>query len=274
MNKTLKIILIITGVIIFFFLLIAAATQYFFEEVEETEIEPIINENKEELVFNKYLTRDDNRVIYLASNLDEFYVYDDGNNKYSLKEYAKTWQSLDDIVKHITSSLSLYGELNDGGTKIYKSEKENTTIVVCHTISGNNDIYIGDYHLEYDKQVTCQKNKVGEIVGNLKITIDNNEYQINLENNETVTEFINILPKTITMNELNGNEKYAYLDTKFKTNAYNPKTINKGDVMLYGDNCLVIFYKTFTTSYSYTKIGHIDNLPDLGNGNINVTIVK
>ena len=274
MNKTLNIILTIIGVIIFLFLLLAAATQYFFEEVEEPEVAPIINENKDELVFNKYLTRDDNRVIYLASNLDEFYVYDDNNNKHPLKEYAKTWQSLDDIVKHITSSLSLYGELNDGGTKIYKSEKENATIVVCHTTTGNNDIYIGDYHLEYDKQVTCQKSEVGDNVHKLKITIDNKEYQIDLENNETVTEFINILPKTITMNELNGNEKYAYLDTKFKTNAYNPKTINKGDVMLYGDNCLVIFYKTFTTSYSYTKIGHIDALPDLGNGSINVTIVK
>ena len=38
--------------------------------------------------------------------------------------------------------------------------------------------------------------------------------------------------------------------------------------MLYGDNCLVIFYKSFDTSYSYTKIGHINNLPDLGNDNV------
>jgi hypothetical protein len=29
--------------------------------------------------------------------------------------------------------------------------------------------------------------------------------------------------------------------------------------MLYGDNCVVLFYETFTTSYSYTKIGSIDN---------------
>ena len=274
MNKTLKIILTIISVIIFLFLLLAASTQYFFEEVEETKVAPSINDNKDNLIFNKYLERDNNRVIYLASNLDEFYVYDDSNNKHTLKEYAKTWQTLDDIVTHITSNLNLYGELNDGGTKIYKSKDNNTTIVVCHTTTGNNDIYIGDYHLEYDKQVTCPRKEVGDNVHKLKITIDNKEYQIDLENNETVKEFINILPKTITMNELNGNEKYAYLDKSFKTNEYNPKTINKGDVMLYGDNCLVIFYKTFTTSYSYTKIGHIDNLPDLGNGSINVTIEK
>ena len=44
--------------------------------------------------------------------------------------------------------------------------------------------------------------------------------------------------------------------------------------MLFSDNCLVIFYKSFDTSYSYTKIGHIDNLPNLGNGSITVIYEK
>ena len=76
------------------------------------------------------------------------------------------------------------------------------------------------------------------------------------------------------MSELNGNEKYVYLDKSLLTNPSNPKQINTGDVMLYGNNCLVIFYKSFETSYSYTKIGHIDNLPDLGNGNVIVKFEK
>ena len=111
-----------------------------------------------------------------------------------------------------------------------------------------------------------------EEVNMLKIYINNEEYDIDLENNETVKELINLLPLEVTMNELNGNEKYIYLDSKLSTNSSNPKHINAGDVMLYGNNCLVIFYESFDTSYSYTRIGHINNLPNLGNGNIKVKI--
>ena len=117
-------------------------------------------------------------------------------------------------------------------------------------------------------------NNINEVINSVKITINNKKYIINLENNETSREFVSMLPKEFNMNELNGNEKYIYLDNTLKTNPYNPKKINVGDVMLYGDNCLVIFYKTFNTDFSYTKIGHIDNLDDLGSGSIKVKIEK
>lgn len=113
-----------------------------------------------------------------------------------------------------------------------------------------------------------------EVISSMKITIDNELYIINLEENETVSAFINLLPIEFNMNELNGNEKYYYLDKELPTNSINVKHINKGDVMLYGNNCLVIFYKSFDTTYSYTKIGHIDNLKDLDSNNIKVKIEK
>ena len=105
---------------------------------------------------------------------------------------------------------------------------------------------------------------------NINVIINNKKYSIILEDNETVKEFLNLLPSEFNMKELNGNEKYVYLDYALSTNSINPKHIEAGDVMLYGDNCLVIFYKSFDTSYSYTKIGHIDDLEDLGNGSITV----
>ena len=112
------------------------------------------------------------------------------------------------------------------------------------------------------------------MISKLNIIINGNEYIINLENNDTAHELINILPEKFTMNDLNNNEKYIYLDESITSNPKALQTINKGDVMLYGNNCLVIFYKSFNTNYSYTKIGTIDNLEDFDNGNINVTIIK
>ena len=111
-----------------------------------------------------------------------------------------------------------------------------------------------------------------EVIESVKAIINGKEYIINLEDNETVKSFINMLPVEFNMSELNGNEKYVYMTSSLPTNSSNPKHINAGDVMLYGDNCLVIFYKSFDTSYSYTRIGHIDNLNDLGNGSVTVKI--
>ena len=117
-------------------------------------------------------------------------------------------------------------------------------------------------------------NKTNEVIPSMKAIINEKEYIIDLETNETTKEFIKMLPQEFNMSELNGNEKYFYLDSTLPTNASNPKIINTGDIMLYGNNCLVVFYKTFTTSYSYTKIGHINNLPDLGKDNIKIKFEK
>ena len=123
----------------------------------------------------------------------------------------------------------------------------------------------------YSKE-SSNPNNTNEVIRMVKVIIDENEYILNLEDNETVKKFINYLPQELEMSELNGNEKYAYLSTSFPVNPFNPQRIYAGDVMLYGDNCLVIFYQSFDTSYSYTKIGHIDNLPNLGNGNVIVRL--
>ena len=129
--------------------------------------------------------------------------------------------------------------------------------------------------------VGCKKeennNKVNnsnEVIETVKAIINEKEYIINLEDNETAKRFVNLLPQELNMSELNGNEKYIYLDNSLPINSFNPKIINTGDLMLYGNDCLVLFYKSFSTSYSYTKIGHIDNLPDLGSNNIIVKFEK
>ena len=119
-----------------------------------------------------------------------------------------------------------------------------------------------------------KKDKLNKEIDSVKIIINEKEYIIELENNETTKSLVNILPQELNMSDLNGNEKYVYLNNKLPVNSISPKRIISGDVMLYGDNCLVIFYKSFSTSFSYTKIGHINNLPNLGSKNVNVKIEK
>ena len=93
--------------------------------------------------------------------------------------------------------------------------------------------------------------------------------------NNYVNLRINKLPLTITMNDLNSNEKYYNLSSALTTKSERVGSIKRGDFMLYGNNCLVLFYESFSTSYSYTKIGYIENtdgLKDsLGMGSIEIT---
>jgi hypothetical protein len=93
----------------------------------------------------------------------------------------------------------------------------------------------------------------------LKLTVGSSVFRATLHNNETATAFAAMLPLTINMSELNGNEKYYDLLSKLPANASNPGTIQAGDLMLYGTNTVVLFYKSFSTSYSYTRLGRIDD---------------
>ena len=105
--------------------------------------------------FNKYLERD-GKTIYIASNIKEVY-YDDVKTKHVLKDYVQnTYQTIDDSIKHLTIYLSLFSELNDGGTKIYKSQEYDITIVKCNTVAGNKDYYIGDYNMNFDSDSMCK----------------------------------------------------------------------------------------------------------------------
>jgi hypothetical protein len=109
----------------------------------------------------------------------------------------------------------------------------------------------------------------------MKITIGSRTFRATLENSPTVAKFKALLPLSLRMTELNGNEKYYHFSTRLPTDAISPGTIQSGDLMLYGNNTLVLFYKTFETSYSYTRLGRIDDpsgLADaIGKGNVSVT---
>lgn len=96
-------------------------------------------------------------------------------------------------------------------------------------------------------------------VDDITVAIGDQSFTAKMEQNSTAEAFRALLPLTLEMQELNGNEKYNYLAQSLPTNRTKVGTIHAGDIMLYGDNCVVVFYETFTTTYQYTPIGHITN---------------
>lgn len=106
------------------------------------------------------------------------------------------------------------------------------------------------------------------------MTVGEQRFAITLDDSETSRALAQLLPLTLDMSELNANEKYASLPHRLPARAVRPDTIRTGDLMLYGADTLVIFYRTFESTYSYTQIGRVES-PEglaeaLGRGDVTI----
>jgi len=126
-----------------------------------------------------------------------------------------------------------------------------------------------------DDTIHAQNNHVGKInplTTKMKITIGTTVFTATLYDNPSARALSANFPLTINMAELNNNEKYYDLPNSLPTNSSVGGNIKVGDLTLYGSNTLVLFYKSFNTSYRYTKLGYVDNpsglATALGNGNV------
>ena len=109
---------------------------------------------------------------------------------------------------------------------------------------------------------------------NLQIIANGVTFHARLYDNPTAEAFWEQLPLTLSMSELNGNEKYYYLPQSLPTDPRQPEQIQTGDLMLFGSDCLVLFYETFSTSYRYTPLGRVEDpaglAQALGSGSVTV----
>ena len=116
------------------------------------------------------------------------------------------------------------------------------------------------------------------ITSKMKITIGNTAFTATLCDNPTAAAFLKMLPLTMQLKDLNANEKFGELPHTLVTGAKKPGTINAGDIMLYGASTLVLFYETFSSSYSYTVLGKIEDITglkaSLGTGNVTIRFEK
>lgn len=109
----------------------------------------------------------------------------------------------------------------------------------------------------------------------LKIEVGGQIFTAALLDSPTTRALLERLPMTVSMSELNGNEKYYYMPDSLSTDSQRPGNIRAGDLMLYGSDCLVLFYESFSSGYSYTRLGNINNpsglAAALGSGSVTVT---
>ena len=111
-----------------------------------------------------------------------------------------------------------------------------------------------------------------EVKAKMNVKIGDAVFTATLEDNAAVREFVDMMkeaPVTIDMSDYSGFEKVGSLGRSL-TASDSQMTTNAGDIVLYNKNQIVMFYGS--NSWSYTKIGHIDDLSGwkeaLGDGNI------
>ena len=118
----------------------------------------------------------------------------------------------------------------------------------------------------------------GEESFRMWMTIGDESFAITLAHNVTARSFAELLPLTMSMSDLNKNEKHARLPAPLPVDARRPGTIQNGDIMLYGTDTLVVFYRTFESPYSYTHIGRLDDpaalAQALGRGDVRITFSR
>lgn len=113
---------------------------------------------------------------------------------------------------------------------------------------------------------------------NISMIVNGQRFNVSLQDSEAARAFENMLPISLSMEDFNRNEKHTRLPISLPTQTVTPGRIYSGDLMLFGSNTLVLFYLSFNSSYSYTRIGKVDNPSQLqsilGSGSVQIQFTK
>lgn len=195
------------------------------------------------------------------------------------------------LKKGSSRKIKLSFKPNQSGIKkMYKSSRKGIVSVsrtgklkakkagaakITVTVSGDN---MRETKLWFKVKVIRQSNSDNKTGTSVVLNINGQSFQAVFYNNKTANALLEKMPMTLNMKELNGNEKYHFFDTEFPVNEKSPGKISAGDIMLYGSDCLVTFYKSHSTSYQYTSVGKIENasgfVKAVGSGNVTITFRK
>lgn len=159
--KDKRVIIVISLILVF----VIGVIIVFFLSDEEPKQEPVENNDIKEVP--KECTED----IKLYLELDNYNIYTK-----CLDNINITGNDIDSIV----DELDYVTELNDGGTTIYQGFSniinKDITLIKCHTLAGNRDIYIGLDYMEYEEGF-CQSNGVQSFTRTFEVlnVVDSND---------------------------------------------------------------------------------------------------
>jgi len=98
----------------------------------------------------------------------------------------------------------------------------------------------------------------------VNITVGSQVFAARFYDNEPARAIVSAMPFTLEMDDYARQEKVTRLDiTLPAAPAETPATINSGDIYLWSGNSLVLFYTTFSNSYSYVPAGYIVDVTGL-----------
>lgn len=152
-------------------------------------------------------------------------------------------------------------------------ETGNQTENQTDTQEENETVPTEDTELAADDNNSENDEETGE-QAEMKMNVQVGDYTFTatLENNTAVEELVDMMkegPVTISMGDYSGFEKVGSLGRSLTT-SNRQTTTDAGDIVLYNGNNIVMFYGS--NSWSYTRIGKIDDLTDwnkaLGSGSI------
>lgn len=95
--------------------------------------------------------------------------------------------------------------------------------------------------------------------GRIAVKVGDQVFAAILYEHAAARAFKGMLPMEVEMNEQGGNEKYCFLPDDLPADASSAGNVRSGDLMVWGTDCLVLFYKSFSSSYRYTKLGRVEN---------------
>lgn len=130
--------------------------------------------------------------------------------------------------------------------------------------------------------LVIDESKKEENLIKVNVTVGNKIFVATFYDNVTAKAFIERMPLSLNMSELNSNEKYNKLGEGLPTHSTEkPSVIYEGEIMCWSGDTLVLFYETFSNTYGgYVRLGSINDVSGLraalgkGNSTVIFNVVK